>query len=48
MVTISYMVARAFQKSGQQGVGKRPKGDLCMARLREMMSARLRETGMRK
>ena len=33
---------------GAKGVGKRPKSELCMARLHQLMLTRLREMGVRK
>lgn len=47
MIDLSYIAARGCQKSGMQGVGKRPRSALLMARLHEMMLARLREMGLR-
>ena len=48
LVTLTYIAARGAQKRGMQGVGKKPKADLCMARLHAMMLTRLRELGVRR
>lgn len=46
-MTLSNLYCRGMVKRGLRGVGKRPKSELCMARLEQMMVARLRERGLR-
>lgn len=46
-MTLTYIAAKGAQKRGMQGVGKKPKADLCMARLHALMLTRLRELGVR-
>ena len=46
-VTLSHLYCRGLVKRGHKGIGKRPKAELCMARLHQLMIARLRETGLR-
>ena len=47
-MTLSHLFCRGMVERGAKGVGKRPKSELCMARLNQLMLTRLREMGVRK
>lgn len=46
-MTLSHLYCRGLAKKGHKGIGKRPKSELCMARLHQLMIERLRELNLR-
>jgi hypothetical protein len=45
MATLCYLVVTDAQMQGRAGVGRKPRGEQCLARLNALMDQRLAELG---
>ncbi len=46
-MTLTHIFCRGMVERGAKGIGKRPKSELCMTRLHQLMITRLREMRLR-